>query len=193
MRKSLLKTWLQNDAMSFTNLRSSNLLSSNLSSYTHRHIYIIGLGFISVCIGLYTLVVLCQMVQGISNPSLKLNSKYNIIQMYFVLTRCHVLIFDTLGNNNYLACYPPISAFTLAICKLTSWFDLFGFLSRLSLSLSPPISLSPTSTDRHPKFSDGHSKSDPVADRSLPVPQGSTREPAERTVPDQQRIAEQSD
>lgn len=86
-------------------------------SFENAHIYIIGLGFISVCIGLYTLVVLCQMVQSIANPSLRLNSKYNIIQMFFVLTRCHVLIFDTLGNNNLFSCYPPISAFTMAICR----------------------------------------------------------------------------
>ena len=56
-------------------------------SFENAHIYIIGLGFISVCIGLYTLVVFCQMVQSISDPSLRLNSKYNIIQMYVWLQR----------------------------------------------------------------------------------------------------------
>lgn len=74
------------------------------------------LGAISFGIGVYALVIFCKMAQA-KIPGYHIRGKYYVLQTYFVVTRLHVLIFDTLGSNQYLPCYPPISSFVFGVCK----------------------------------------------------------------------------
>ncbi|CAG2171441.1 unnamed protein product [Oppiella nova] len=83
-------------------------------SFENAAIYILVLGGLSFCIGIYSLEIYYKMTQTLL-PGFYIRSKYYILQMYFVITRFHVLIFDALGTNGYLPCRPPISSFVYGL------------------------------------------------------------------------------
>lgn len=85
-------------------------------SFENAAIYIIAVGALSLGVGILCLQIFYLMAQSII-PGYYITSKYYIVQAYFVITRIHVLLFDALGNNGYLLCVPPISAFATSLCK----------------------------------------------------------------------------
>lgn len=85
-------------------------------SFENAAVYIVFLGALSFCVGIYCLEIFYKMTQSIL-PGYYICSKYYILQALFVITRFHVLSFDALGNNGYLPCRPPVSSFTFGLCK----------------------------------------------------------------------------
>lgn len=87
-------------------------------SFENAAIYILVLGGLSFCVGIYSLEIYYKMTKALL-PGYYIQSKYYILQMYFVITRFHVIIFDYLGTNEYLSCWPPISSFVYGLCQLS--------------------------------------------------------------------------
>ncbi len=85
----------------------------------------------------YALEMYYKMTQS-ELPGFYIGSKYYILQLYFVVTRFHVLIFDALGNNEYLPCQPPISAFVSGLCEqfYLKIFLLYSHIFSIEISIN---------------------------------------------------------
>ncbi|KAI1283184.1 Organic solute transporter subunit alpha [Halotydeus destructor] len=110
-------------------------------SFNTAHIYIMVLGTASFCIGVYALVIYYKMAQD-NLKGYFICSKYYCLQTLFVLTRGHVLVFDTLGNNHLLPCFSPISAFVyglyLRTCLMLGWTLTLSLITRVVFLQKPP-------------------------------------------------------